>query len=364
MQMISKIKKIFSVLVICTVPITAFSQNDDNGYRLKIITAFYDFTNNYAKNIFTKGLPNDDVIYQLFVSQTAPMQYDIKFFDNRRGTNYIPETGNINDYLNFLSAISEKDSITFEWSDNIKHGISESDIELNVMFHTTKKGYTCIAHFAFKGKGKDMKISSVGFENFKEINYSGGTTPQPPQKPFISCSHVNFSAGWKIANGFNLGFGIDGISKNWFINHLRFGVEYNILFNQERDAHYPTSTDGTPATMTYRTRENDDYGLGINIGYRIIPGKYDNISIFGDPGRLFLSMGGGIVRYGHWWEYQGTADPIEHPQNTTFFIKPSVTLEYLLSDFWGIGIEASYYYSPQYSQINGVGLNAIINYAF
>lgn len=180
----------------------------------------------------------------------------------------------------------------------------------------------------------------------------------------INPLEINFSAGWKITNGVNLGVGIDGISKNWFINHLRFGVEYNMLFNQERDAHYPTSSDGTSSTMTYRTRENDDYGLGINIGYRIIPDKYDNVSILGGPGRLFFSMGGGIIRYGRWWEYQGTADPIEHPRNTAFYIKPSVTLEYLLSDFWGIGLEANYYYSPQYSQINGVGLNAIINYAF
>ena len=208
------------------------------------------------------------------------------------------------------------------------------------------------------------KVKCVAKFKFKNESILSITVVAANENPIISCSHVNFSAGWKIANGFNLGFGIDGISKNWFINHLRFGVEYNILFNQERDAHYPTSTDGTPATMTYRTRENDDYGLGINIGYRIIPGKYDNISIFGDPGRLFLPMGGGIARYGRWWEYQGTSEPIEHPRNTAFYIKPSVTLEYLLSDFWGIGVEASYYYSPQYSQINGVGINAIINYAF
>ena len=366
MQIISKINKFFVALVVCAVPITVFPQNDDNGYRLKIITDFYDFTNNYARNIFTKGVPNDEVIYRLFDTQSAPMQYDIKFFDNHGGTNYIPETGNINDYLDFLSAKSEKDSITFHWCDNINHRKSESEFEITVMFHRARKGYTCMARFAFKGEGKYIKISSVGFERFKEINYSGETISPPP---LISYPHINFSAGWKITNGVNFGIGIDGISKNWFINHLRFGVEYNMLFNQERDAHYPTSTDGASATMTYRIRENDDYGLGINIGYRIIPGKYDNVSILGGPGRLFLSMGGGIVRYGRGWEYQGTAEPIKHPRNTAFYIKPALTLEYSLSDYWGIGMEASYYLglpirSPQYSQINGVGLNAIINYAF
>lgn len=269
----------------------------------------------------------------------------------------------ISEYLDELSLIAAKDTIVYEikYCDILTKSEGEKVIvkaQWTVRSH--KNSYTCEAFLTFvydvEGKPKIELVTMTGFKDVENI--------KKKRVPYLSCSHINFSAGWKLTNGLNLSVGIDGISKNWFINHLRFGVEYNILFNQEGAAHYPTSSDGTSATMTYRTREYDDYGLGINIGYRIIPGKYDNVSMLGGPGRLFLSMGGGIVRYGRWWEYQGTSEPIEHPRNTAFYIKPAVTLEYLLSDFWGIGVEASYYYSPQYSQINGVGLNVIINYAF
>ncbi len=293
-------------------------------------------------------------VLDFFTGQNAVINMDIRQVVGGDRT----EEVHINSYLIELDRIASTKVINFKPSNfdgfiDEKNGVRFFLCSLQVFSDVQSSYYyTCKARVGFKGK----KICSIKYYDFR--------LPQPPPPPIVLPSHMFFTAGWKITNGVSIGVGIDGISKNWFINHLRFGVEYNMLFNQERDSHYPTSSDGTSSTMTYRTRENDDYGLGINIGYRIIPGKYDNVSILGGPVMLFFSMGGGIIRYGRWWEYQGTAEPIKHPRNTAFYIKPSLTLEYLLSDFWGIGIEASYYYSPQYSQINGVGFNAIINYAF
>lgn len=342
----------------------SFAQSFSAGNASQMVEKTYSRLNSYAgiiskyngTSIETKTLKED--VIDCF-DTACIIEMDIYRLFGKKEERYTSQRQPLSFYLQKFEEIAKNKEVNFVVKGKPSFDNNNQEILATIEVTSTDNSYRCKAKIGFN---ENLKIRYIKYSNYENI--PNLEIQEQPKPPIISCSHINLSAGWKIANGFNLGFGIDGISKNWFINHLRFGVEYNILINQERDAHYPTSSDGTSATMTFRTRENDDFGLGINIGYRIIPGKYDNVSILGGPGRLFLSMGGGIIRYGRWWEYQGTADPIEHPRNTAFYIKPSVTLEYLLSDFWGIGLEASYYYSPQYSQINGVGLNAIINYAF
>lgn len=334
------------------------------GHAAQMVEKTYLRLNSYAgiiskyngTSIETKTL-KDDVV-ECF-DTACIIEMDIYRLFGKKEERFTSQRQTLSFYLQKVEEIAKNKEVNFVVKGKPFFDNNNQEIVATIEVTSTGNSYRCKAKIGFNENLKIRYIKYSNYENIPNIEIQ-----EQPEPPIISCSHIYLSAGWKITNGVNWGVGIDGISKNWFINHLRFGVECNMLFNQEGEAHYPTSSDGTSSTMTYRTRENDDYGLGINIGYRIIPGKYDNVSILGGPGRLFFSMGGGIIRYGRWWEYQGTAEPIKHPRNTAFYIKPSLTLEYLLSDRWGIGIEASYYYSPQYSQINGVSLNLIFNYAF
>lgn len=345
----SIVKKIFIFVSVFSLPFIAISQGEDYGYRLQKITAFYDYTNNYAKNVYIKRIPDESVIFHLFDSDKAPVQYDIKFFDNQNVVNYKPKTGNIDDYLNFLTAKAKDDSITFEWGQSIKQKETESIFEITVTFHKKKKSYKCIATFAFKGKEDNMKISSIGFDNFKEITFfDDNPKRQIPTSPIpFGC---NLSAGWKIANGFNIGFGIDGLSKKWFGNRMRYGLEFNRLWG-DYDAHYPSPED-VPATMTYKT-QNKDWAIGPKIGYAFI-GKYSNYDI-DDDFRFSLYLGVGVVRYNFWFERTGNTSSEPHSSTAPYF-KPSGRFE------WGrLGFEVGWYLSAKDSPINGPTIQFIIN---
>lgn len=215
------------------------------------------------------------------------------------------------------------------------------------------KSIECIATFIAKFQFKGNKICSITVDSI--VDYKSVSLEEPNLNKSVSVEEPNLyiGAGMKFVNGMNFSIGVDGLSKQWFFNRLRFDVEYNCLFDGL--PHYPTALEGTPANMTYIA--DKDFGFGINVGYRFIPGKYEK-----SPFRLYGSMGVGCVFYDRWWEYQGVAEPLYHPYSTALYFKPSLSAEYMFSDSWGLGVAADYYVCPEYSRMKGFGLRLLIKF--
>ena len=263
----------------------------------------------------------------------------------------------ISEYLDFLSKFTAKDTVVFEikyrsYSCNRKEDTAMVKVQWTVRSHNNS--YTCDAdlRFVYDAQG-DPKIDLVTMTGFKSVN-NVEKIIQPQLFPTI----LNVAAGYKFNKCLNFSIGFDGLSDHWFWDHLKFDVEFNYLFNQEHP-HYPTSTDGSPSQLIY-TSENADWGIGMNIGYRIIPGKYGNWDW--GPVWISASVGFGGVFYDKWWEYNGTTEGESHGRLAAPYIKPSLCLEYF-NEYFGMGLEAGYYFCPQYEPMQGIGIKLVTKFA-
>lgn len=278
---------------------------------------------------------------------TNAINLDVKAIDNGDST----EEVNIKSYLNELNKIASKQIIRFLPGFNgfieEKDGVNFYSCSLLVYPSEEKKYYyKCKARIGFKGK----EICSINYSEF-DI--------RPEEKPLLFHPNLNIAFGYKFNNCLNFSIGLDGLSDRWFLDHLRFDVEFNYMYNQEHP-HYSTATDGTPSQLTYIS-ENGDFGIGMNIGYRIIPDKYGDLNW--GPTWLSVSIGFGGVFYDKWWEYNGTSEGEAHGRSAALYIKPSLCLEYLITDHFGMGIEAGYYFCPKYDPMQGLGLKVVTKFA-
>lgn len=264
----------------------------------------------------------------------------------------------ISEYLDYLSKFTAKDTVVFEikyrsYSCNRKEDTAMVKVQWTVRSH--KNSYTCDAKLRFvydaQGEPKIDLITMTGFYTARNIEVK--------EIPQLFHSNLNVAFGYKLNNCLNFSVGLDGLSDHWFLDHLRFDVEFNYLYNQEHP-HYSTATDGTPSQLTYIS-ENGDFGIGMNIGYRIIPDKYGDLNW--GPTWLSVSIGFGGVFYDKWWEYQGTSEGVSHGRSVALYIKPSLCLERFLSDFFAIGIEAGYYICPNYESMQGLGIKVVTKIA-
>lgn len=266
----------------------------------------------------------------------------------------------ISEYLDFLSKFTAKDVVKFEikyksYSCNQKEDTAIVQAQWTVRSH--KNSYTCDAKLRFvydtNGKPKIDLVTMKGFKDTVNIEVI------KILKPLLYQPSLNVAFGYKLINCLNFSIGIDGLSDHWFLDHLRFDVEVNYLYNQEHP-HYSTASDGTPSQLTYIS-ENGDFGIGMNIGYRIIPDKYGDLNW--GPTWLSVSIGFGGVFYDKWWEYNGTSEGESHGRSAALYIKPSLCLEYLITDHFGMGIEAGYYFCPKYDPMQGLGLKVVTKFA-
>lgn len=264
----------------------------------------------------------------------------------------------ISEYLDYLSKFTAKDTVVFEikyrsYSCNRKEDTAMVKVQWTVRSH--RNSYTSDANLRFvydaQGEPKIDLITMTGFYNARNIEVK--------KIPQLFSPNLNVAFGYKLNNCLNFSVGLDGLSNHWFLDHLRFDVEFNYLYNQEHP-HYSTATDGTPSQLTYIS-ENGDFGIGMNIGYRIIPDKYGDLNW--GPTWLSASIGFGGVFYDKWWEYNGTSEGESHGRSAALYIKPSLCLEYLITDHFGMGIEAGYYFCPKYDPMQGLGLKVVTKFA-
>lgn len=335
---IFSVKKLFLLLLFFYVPVVTFGQGRliDEDAAKGTVTFYY----NNLQNIISKVQKNErysdemDAVKGLFadaMSQRVSQDYKVVENENLDESS----TVSIITYLKNLSEIATDRSKNLKYEFKKLYGykkINDSIIQVSCLIRI--KSIKCIAKFQFL----DGKIYSI------TVDYNSVSVEQP---------NLNIGAGMKFVNGMNFSIGVDGLSKQWFFNRLRFDVEYNCLFDGL--PHYPTALEGTPANMTYIA--DKDFGFGINVGYRFIPGKYEK-----SPFRLYGSMGVGCVFYDRWWEYQGVAEPLYHPYSTALYFKPSLSAEYMFSDSWGLGVAADYYVCPEYSRMKGFGLRLLIKF--
>lgn len=330
------VEKWVMLLLFFYVPVVTFGQDKDGRIIKDAAISSVDFYYENLQNMISKVQKNEhcsneiDAIKRLFAdvnSLTVSPDYKIVEGENLEASSMVS-------IVTYVSEIKER-------SKNLKYELKKpydykviDDSTIQISCKIKIKGIECIAKFRFRYE----KICSI------TVEYKSVSVEEP---------NLYIGAGMKFVNGMNFSIGVDGLSNQWFFNHLRFDVEYNCLFDGH--PHYPTALEGTPANMTYIA--DKDFGFGVNVGYRFIPGKYGK-----NPFRLYGSMGVGCVFYDRWWEYQGVAEPLYHPYSTALYFKPSLSAEYMFSDSWGLGVAADYYVCPEYSRMKGFGLRLLIKF--
>ena len=212
-----------------------------------------------------------------------------------------------------------------------------------------KNSYQCTAEIRFKGE----KIIHIKYSDFKPIENTNDNihVPTPKRIGVAQDPYMNFSAGYGW-QGIHLGVGTGGLSDNWFFSRVKIGMEMNM--KRSNYEHYPTSSEGLPATKTYHQNKYDVAG-GLQIGYMIIPGRETEWDI--EEGlSLSALLGFGGIFYDWWSEKTEQSSIIIHGPSQAFYIKPSLRFDWA---YWGI--EAGYYFSPKESPIRGTTFRLIIN---
>lgn len=342
----NKIRSLIALAILICLPSFVMSQ-DKKGISSCIseadainqIKSYYNSLNDYLDGIRKKqgqGTARDNIKYLFGYQDPQTITEDYRFV-LEKGISELSSKIKLSSYLeNFANPIFEvyksvKNGLSYELKDTYDYKtIDDSTIQLNADIIIDRT--PCTAKFRFIGK----RIRSI------TVNKKMPTSPIP-----FGC---NLSAGWKITNGLNLGFDLDGLSKKWFGNRMSYGLEFIRLWG-DYDAHYPSS-DGNPATMTYKT-QNKDWAIGPKIGYAFI-GKYSNYDI-DDNFRFSMYLGVGVVRYNFWFERTGNTSSEPHSSTAPYF-KPSGRFE------WGrLGFEVGWYLSAKGSPINGPTIQFIIN---
>lgn len=359
MMRISIFRSILMGLMLCFV-YTEMSAQGNSTYQEILVKDFYDQINIFSRDCYigAKGTGNTQkTIFSYFSSEKCLVsELDFLYLDGR--DKYDAVSKKIGEYLNYLEQKAKKDSLSFKWQIE-KHYDTASIVIIDGISYSKrnqseKKGYTCRAIFCFKGSGENTKISEIKFTNFKRIQWT-----EDGQHPELFVTNLNLAFGYKFNKCLNFSIGFNGLSDNWFIDHLKFDLEFNYLYKQEH-LHYPASSDANPSQLAYNS-ENGDFGIGINIGYRIIPDKYGELNW--GPALFSAAIGAGGIFYDKWWEYGGTAEGESHGRSAALYIKPSFCYEYLFTDFFGMGLEAGYYICPKYEPMQGLGIKVVTKFA-
>ncbi len=350
-------KIILLLTLIMLMPHNGYSQNKLGGKAQQHVVHTYSMLNSYAGIVKKNGGYSIEIDYhkqkvlECFIADTECLvQMDIYKLVNNRDPS-MQQT--LRFYLQKLEEIAKDREVFFSVVG--KPSILKNEIIVTIEVVSTANSYRCKAKVGINGSLKICYIRFSDFENIPNIEII-----KPPKEPAIHQTMLNFSAGVKLTNGTNLGFGIGGLSNNWFLNRMKFGIEYELLFGQKYP-HYPTASGSMPSTLTYAAKKNGDFGLGINIGYMFFPGKYDSYDIrdwnYNNDRGLSFFIGIGGVFYDFWDEKTGPlkSDYTSH-YNSALYIKPS-----LRWDIGNIGLETGYYICPQYNPIRGFCFQMTLN---
>lgn len=353
-----RMNKCFALLIAFVfVPLFCAAQGPEQigeATASSIIIGFYNDLNFYAEqSLIHEG---KEAYYQHTrerilsdFATDAVVKMDICHLVNEK---IVPST--MGHYLTVLNRISKDQKVKFEVVDNPKMKDSEKNqVQVTVNVLSTENSFQNTIVFTFKGK----KIVSFDFnkDDLKRIkNIEGKPKIKEPDPVYSLEPELSYGAGVKLGSniGVSAGLSIGGLSENWFVSRLKFGVEYFKPHGMKEYIHYPTSSNGQPSTMTYETIKDGDFGLGINMGYTFIPGKHH---LSNHHLTAFMGIGGSF--YDFWYEKTGASksDYASH-HSSALYLKPS-----LRYDFKIIGVEVGYYFCPNYSPMQGMSIQLIIN---
>ena len=192
--------------------------------------------------------------------------------------------------------------------------------------------------------------------------YLINVTREKPKERFVHDFNMQIGAGMLHSSkeypwGLPISIDIGGLSNNWFVSRLRFGLEYCFFMDNPlaETIHYREWKDITaPATLTY-IRKDGNYGVLASLGYTFIPNKLNGpLSEF----TLSASMGAGVELYDFWTEMTGVADYERHFESS-LILHPSIAVS-----FRGVGLDLGYYYFPQNMDYNGMNYSLfyVINF--
>lgn len=359
-------KRIVLAAVFILTPLLGMAQDCVNETDAgDIIKSFYKHLNTYAYQFYQYGEEEVFVedaknrVLNCFVSKKAIVKLDIGYLNNEKTS-----ATDIDNYLTVLKRISKNRKVEFEVVGNPKMYKKKNQFQVIINVKSTKNSFQNTIIFTFKGE----KIENfVYIDKFKKIdNLDSKPEPEEPD-PKKKESEVKklvypldsellyYSSGIKFGSRIGLPIievGIGGLTENWFVSRLKFGVEYFSFLLKEEYTHYPTSSNGQPSTMTYAVKKDGDFGTGFNVGYTFLPGKH-----YQSKHHLTACIGIGGAFYDFWYEKTGTSksDYVSH-HSSALYLKPS-----LRYDFKFIGVEAGYYFCPNYSPMQGMSIQLIIN---
>ena len=370
----TRIKRYIMISILFSlVPLHGLAQGQiGEAKAIEIVRNFYNALNSYAH--YAYEFQGEEHRYQLTREQI------ISYFDSRKivviDINHLRngrdlEDGTIEQYLRILNEIAKDREVKFELI-NMPHMSNRETggVQVTINVLSTENSYQNTFGFTFKG---DKIVNICVMDKFKKIKNINSRKPiekeksdkekrkkQKEKKPCYPLEpNLSYGAGIKLGTsidgfGESVSLGIRGLTKNWFVSRMNFGIESMFLFveKSEYPSHYPSSSNGQPSTLTYAVKKNGDFPLGINLGYTFLPGKHNQ-----GEHHLTASMGVGGMFYDFWYEKTGPSkkDYVSH-HSSALYLKPSLRWDYDI-----IGIELGYYICPQYSPIQGMNIHVIVN---
>ena len=345
-------------ILFALMPILGLAQGQiGEAKAIETVRNFYNGLNSYAQYAYEHqgkehyySVTKDQIISYFNSREIVVM--DINHLRNGNDL----EDGTIEQYLRILNQIAKDRLVKFELVNMPKMINREiGGVQVTVKVLSTENSYQNTFGVTFT-EGKISNICCIDeFKKIDNINKNPEESNPKKKKPAYPLEpELSYGAGVKLGSniGVSAGLSIGGLSENWFVSRLKFGVEYFKPHGMKEYIHYPTSSNGQPSTMTYETIKDGDFGLGINMGYTFIPGKHH---LSNHHLTAFLGIGGSF--YDFWYEKTGASksDYVSHHSSALYF-KPS-----LRYDFKIIGVEAGYYFCPNYSPMQGMSIQLIIN---